>query len=423
LPICLAAILLTTPGLCAVIVPGSGESIQSAIDRAKPGDTVDVPAGTYQENIHVDKQLKLRGQIDNGKPTIIDAKGKGEAIFLDADGCSIEGFEIRNGGGCGIYVVSNFNDVHNNVISGVQTGIKLEGSDHNNISNNKAYGSWFTGTGIELVQSSRNHISDNFVNGGWLSSAIFLIEGSNNNVILDNIANNDGELSYGIILQNSSGNLILGNTAAVRSHFLSASGISLMYASNNNTIRGNTAQGSGWKGNGINLFSSDKNIIIFNNASSRGESESDGIFLTSSDSNFLAENNVSSNNDYGIDLLASCDNNTITNNVVRDNAKGIFIQGFNNTIYLNDIINNGINAFSWDNTTRWSSPVPVNYQYKGLVLEGYLGNRWMDYAGSDTSGNGIGDAPYIFKGGQDDYPLMELCGKYEVQQGNSKFKF
>ena len=344
--ICFAFILLAMPGTGNVIVPEPGESIHSAIDRAIPGDTVDVPAGTYQENIYVDKKLKLRGQNDKGKPTIIDANGKGEAIFLKADGCSIEGFEIRNEGGCGIYIVSNFSEIHNNVISSVQTGISLEGSNHNNISNNKAYGSWFTGTGIELVQSSGNHISDNFVNGGWLSSAIFLIEGSNNNVIRDNLANNDGELSYGINLQNSSDNLILGNTAAVRSHFLTASGISLMYTSNNNTIRGNTAQGSGWKGNGINLFSSDKNIIIFNNATSRGESESDGIFLTSSDSNFLAENNVSSNNDYGIDLLASSDNNTITNNVVRDNAKGIFIQGFNNTIYLNDFINNGIKYYN-----------------------------------------------------------------------------
>ena len=210
------------------------------------------------------------------------------------------------------------------------------------------------------------------------------------------------------------GDLIQNNTAITSSRFLSASGISLGPASNNNTIKGNTALGSGWKGNGIQLFSSDKNIITFNNVSSRGESESDGIFLTSSDSNLITENNVRSNNDYGIDLLASCDNNTIANNLVSDNAKGIFIQGFNNTIYLNNFINNEINAFSWDNTTRWSSPVPVTYQYNGLVLEGYLGNMWMDYIVSDASGDGIGDAPYIFEGGQDDYPLMELCGKYEI---------
>ena len=412
LPICLAAILLAMPGMGAVIVPGSGESIQSAIDRAKPGDTVDVPAGTYQENIYVDKQIKLRGRNDRGKPTVIAARSKGEAIFLDANGCSINGFEIRNGEGCGIYVASNFNDIHNNVISDVQTGISLEGSNHNNISNNEAYGSWFMGTGIELVQSSENQISNNFAKGGWLSSAIFLIEGSNNNSILDNIANNDGEISFGINLQDSCDNLIQNNIATTSSRFLSASGISLGHASHNNTIKGNTVQGSGWKGNGINLFGSDKNIIAFNNASSTGDSESDGIFLTTSDSNFIMENNVSNNNDYGIDLLASCDNNTITNNVVRDNAKGIFIQGFNNTIYLNDFINNEINAFSWDNTTCWSSPVPVTYQYNGPVLKGYLGNRWSDYMGSDTLGDGIGDTPYVFDGGQDDYPLMELYEKY-----------
>ena len=224
-------------------------------------------------------------------------------------------------------------------------------------------------------------------------------------------------MSFGINLQDSCDNLIQNNIAATSSRFLSASGISLGQASHNNTIKGNTAQGSGWKGNGINLFGSDKNIIALNNVSSRGDSESDGIFLTSSDSNFITENNVTNNNDYGIDLLASCNNNTITNNFVRDNAKGIFIQGFNNTIYLNNFIDNKINAFSWDNTTLWSSPIPVTYQYHGSVIKGYLGNRWMDYMGSDASGDGIGDAPYIFDGGQDDYPLMELCGKYEIRHG------
>lgn len=239
--ICFAFIFLAMPGMCAVIAPGPGESIQSAIDRAKPGDTIDVPAGTYQENIFLDKQLKLQGRNDKGKPTVIAAQGKEEAIFLDADGCFIEGFEIRNRGGCGIYISSNFNDIHNNVISDVQTGISLEGSNHNNISNNDVNGSRFTGTGIELVQSSGNQISDIFAKGGWLSSFIFLIGGSNKNLIRDNIASNDGEITFGINLQDSCDNLIQNNTAITSSRFLSASGISLGPASNNNTIKGNIA--------------------------------------------------------------------------------------------------------------------------------------------------------------------------------------
>ena len=72
----LAFIFIAMPGMCTVIVPGPGESIQLAIDRAKPGDTINVPAGTYQEEIYVDKKLKLRGRTDGGKPRVIASQEK-----------------------------------------------------------------------------------------------------------------------------------------------------------------------------------------------------------------------------------------------------------------------------------------------------------------------------------------------------------
>lgn len=45
------------------VVPGEGTPIQTAIDGAGVGDTVYVHAGTYDENVGVNKRITL---IDEG---------------------------------------------------------------------------------------------------------------------------------------------------------------------------------------------------------------------------------------------------------------------------------------------------------------------------------------------------------------------
>ena len=78
-------------------LPTSGNtdstSIQAAIDKAVPGDTIYVPARTYYENLEVDKPLTLIGE--NGKTRVITDNGGGEVIRVTADGCTISGFTIQ----------------------------------------------------------------------------------------------------------------------------------------------------------------------------------------------------------------------------------------------------------------------------------------------------------------------------------------
>jgi nitrous oxidase accessory protein len=397
----------------AVITVGPGESIQDAVDRARIGDILEIDSGYYEESVYVDKPLVIQGRNARGKTTIIQAKSSEGAVVLDADGCSLERLVIKNNEGYGIYVLSDNNRICNNSID-AQTGIYLEDCQGNNVANNIASGSQYLGTGIKLTQSSNNSLVKNTAFGGLLSSAIQLGECSNNNTIVDNFAGDDGIMGSGICLQDSFDNTIQSNMAITNSSLLGANGI-YMGESINNTVIKNTAKGSGWKGNGIYVSRSDNNTITQNNILSDGMSESDGIFLANSNSNIIQGNDVKSNGDYGIDLLSSSNNNIIRNNIVKNNAKGIFIDGQNNRIYLNDFIDNGVNGYSWGPMNRWCTPEPKTYQYQDKTIKGYLGNRWSDYQGKDANGDGIGDRPYTFQDGNDAYPLMGIWEKYATK--------
>ncbi len=65
-----------------------GQSIQSFINAANPGQIVEVQNGTYHESVNVTKPLTLIGM---GNP-IIDAGGKGSAITISANGSTLLGF-------------------------------------------------------------------------------------------------------------------------------------------------------------------------------------------------------------------------------------------------------------------------------------------------------------------------------------------
>ncbi|MHC4734815.1 MAG: M56 family metallopeptidase, partial [Planctomycetota bacterium] len=70
----------------------AGESLQSLIDSAKPGDTVTVPRGLYKEPIDINKSLTIKGEsrgecvfeVTADRPAIfIDTKGKGKVTVQD----------------------------------------------------------------------------------------------------------------------------------------------------------------------------------------------------------------------------------------------------------------------------------------------------------------------------------------------------
>ena len=145
------------------------DTIQVAIDAPQTlsGHTILVDAGTYYENVLVNKTVTLIGE--NKHNTIIDGNFTGTVIKVTANNVSIQGFTIR-GSGC---ACSDYR------------GVSVENSRNINVTDNVIIENGF---GIRILWSyeiivARNDIVDNFqgINVGSSFGSVFY-----HNNIVDN---------------------------------------------------------------------------------------------------------------------------------------------------------------------------------------------------------------------------------------------
>lgn len=263
----------------------SGHIIQDVVDLAEINDAVEVNAGTYKENVWLDKPITLRGL---GMP-IVDGGSTGSPITLYADNILLEGFNAVNsskGGGIEVY--------SNNCV----------------IRSNSATGNLF---GIYMLNARSNTLSGNTAN--------------NNRYV-------------GIYLDKSNGNTIASNDASYNSNSASkGSGICLDW-SEGNTLSGNTAIGN--LVDGINFYYSNSNQVL-GNIVSRNK---DGIYLLSSNYNVLDRNSVTSNLYSGL-FVETSQGCSISNNVVNDNGfTGLNLWKSSNNVLRNNHISG--NKYNFD---------------------------------------------------------------------------
>jgi len=172
-------------------------NIQDAVTDADSGDTVYVYAGTYTENILIDRTITLSGSGSS----ITTISGDNErTIEITADNVILSGFTIENDNknyiGIRLNHVTNC-EIKNNKITQGSHGVLLSESNSNTITDNTIDSN---NDGIYLSYDSdtntikNNNIQNNNGNG------IFIQDSSDHNIIYlnhfsDNLANNARDLS------------------------------------------------------------------------------------------------------------------------------------------------------------------------------------------------------------------------------------
>lgn len=297
-------------------------SIQAAIDTANDGDTVLVYPGTYSENVDVNKELTIIAASENSDDTIVRSDNPNDYVLhVIANNVTISGFTVT-GGYYGIY----FDNVQYNRIS------------NNRLSNNT--------DGINLWQSCNNELSSNIANSNK-RYGIYLFSSCNNNDLVDNTAyaNNIGiDLfdSYDNVLKN---NVMFNNTHNFGVRIGDRVGNMQNDIDTSNSVDGRPIY--------YLMNTSDVTIDADSNAATVYcihcqnitikdqilEDNRYGICLYNT-SNSLLKNNTLSNNDIGIFLVASSNNNILsTNHADLNNMVGIALD-FSSS---NEIINNTAN--------------------------------------------------------------------------------
>jgi len=250
----IAASLLCTELSAAVLTVEEGQSIQDAVRRAAPGDTIRVRPGTYRETVFIDKDgITLSGLIEHGRWPVLDGEdtlndgilAAGHGVIIErlhvrrykANGIMTQGannFVIRDNvvEGTSVYgIFPQFGKnglVARNVVSGVEDAAIYVGMCENvDVLYNETFDSVM---GIETENSRDMLVEGNFMHDNAAGMVISLVPGLpvkiaentvlRNNLIVDNNLDNfapEGSIAsgapsgVGLMVFGADGNRIEGN--------------------------------------------------------------------------------------------------------------------------------------------------------------------------------------------------------------------
>lgn len=317
----LVTTVLTTPAVAATINVGSGESIQSAVNRAQAGDEIVVDDGTY-DAFEINKNgISVRARNPGGAHVVASGNNQPAIAAYSQSDIAVRGFRLTSRNGDGVKIGGDASGplAKNIVFEGNTTeyakldGFKFFHSDGITMRNNvikMAGGGGAAGSdgnsngdgGIDWVRVSNSLMEGNTVQqtNGWACAMVK--NGSNNNRIINNSFNNC-EVNGIDMAAGSSGRSAAANKSGMTAY--------------NNTIEGNVISGGkgcavkfGQKTRGNQLGDNDINGRqcdkgTGNNGVAAGADDEVGADYSGGDSDYGANEDYGGDSGMSMDLASS----------------------------------------------------------------------------------------------------------------------
>jgi hypothetical protein len=192
-----------------IIVPTDYSTIQAAINAAIEGDTISLKSGTYNENIVLDKKIRLVGELSGG--AVINGGGIDNALTINnGSNISIERLAIQSKNKYAIYCSGknqSSTTFKNLIIKDSGWGIVAEENCQLTVLNNLIYNNRNSdntdGAGIliknnfsyNLVSEIRNNTIDDNYHGIWSENSNLKVM---NSIITNNIGGKGAKGSTGL---------------------------------------------------------------------------------------------------------------------------------------------------------------------------------------------------------------------------------
>ena len=293
--------------------------IAPAIAAAAAGDNIVVRGGVYREDLILDKRLEIIGE---GRPTLFGT-GLGSVVTIVAPGCKLSGFSIEGSGTGGsnemdaaVQVRSNGNRIVDNRLRRVFYGVVVADATHNEIADNDiqgfrdlAFGR--RGDGIYLYRAPENFVARNHVSGE--RDGIYFQYAARGRAV-DNVVSDS---RYGLHDMFSDDAVIARNTfrdSVVGANIMNSRRI---------RIEGNRImRNRGVPGIGLTLKDCDDSTVSNNRILENAR----GLLIDGSASNRFRDNAFRAN-DTAVTLFSSAEHNVFGGNAFVDNWSDVVLNG------------------------------------------------------------------------------------------------